>query len=152
EAVFVWLNRAHISREAMIHWRRGLIGIVLLNVLFSMDPRVSWGAHLGGAVVGLVAGALLNYQRFGTPAWRWAALLGLGVLPVACVATVYHAPGVAREIRDRHEIADFNARVVPEVQRVYQLTSLVCFEQADPLVRQRPIFREADQVRSALAA
>jgi membrane associated rhomboid family serine protease len=152
EAVFVWLNRTHLSRETMAQWQRGLIGIVLLNVLFSMDPRVSWGAHLGGAVVGLVAGGLLHYQRFGPPVGRWAALLGLGVLPVVCVATVYRAPGVADEMQKRREIADFNIRVVPEVQHVYRVTSLVCFEHADPLVRQPPIFREADQVRSALAA
>jgi hypothetical protein len=170
-AAFVWLNRQHLGGELTAAWRRNLTQILIMTVLISLMPGVSWEGHLGGAVVGLAAGALLNYQRFGTAAQRWAAVLGLLVLAAVCVGAVYRSPAVARlreawigeaerqaiiraaleedQIRQR-ELADFSQRVMPEFRRVSWLGHLVCYLHADPLLRMPPAVRDGAQVRAAL--
>jgi membrane associated rhomboid family serine protease len=85
-ASFVFLNRGHLGRELFDYCRRWLANTVVLLVLFSMVPNVSWQGHLGGFVAGLVAGVLLTYHRFGTAEQRWAALLGVLLLPIAGIA------------------------------------------------------------------
>src|SRR5581483_9635811 len=114
-AAFVFLNRGHLGRTLFDHCRRWLGNTVVLLVLISLVPDISWQGHLGGAVAGLVAGALLTYHRFGTAEQRWAALLGLVLLPLAAIAPLVEkgvlrfAPPVAEER------ADFRRRVVPAV-------------------------------------
>jgi hypothetical protein len=56
-----------------------------------MMPGISGAAHFGGGFGGLVAGALLNYQRFGRSWLRWVALVGVVLLPVAAVVAVLPA-------------------------------------------------------------
>jgi membrane associated rhomboid family serine protease len=85
-AAFVFLNRRHLGNELFDYCRRWLGNTLVLLILFSMMPDVSWQGHLGGAVAGLVAGVLLTYHRFGTAEQRWAALLGLVLLPIAGIA------------------------------------------------------------------
>ena len=62
-------------------------------------------------MAGLVAGVLLTYHRFGTAEQRWAALLGLVLLPIAGLA-----PLVERHIL-RLSPPDPEARAVFERQR-----------------------------------
>ena len=83
---FVVLNRRHLGGDLYDASRRWLGNTIVLLVMFSLLPNVSWQGHLGGAVAGVVAGVLLTYHRFGTPEQRWAALLGLVLLPLAGVA------------------------------------------------------------------
>jgi membrane associated rhomboid family serine protease len=81
--VFIWLNRQHLGQMATSDVLRRLSTAILLTALISFSPGISWQAHLGGAVAGVVTGALLTYHRFGTAEQRWAALLGLVLLPAA---------------------------------------------------------------------
>jgi hypothetical protein len=173
------LNRHHLGPSLTSVLQRWLVNAVFMTVLISAVPGVSWSGHLGGALAGLVAGALLNYQCFGTTWQRWAAVVGLLILPAACVAAVYGplAVGKAREaqalvaqqqaflkeLMDRRqqqqreaadqqrEEADLMQRVAPEVERAITDTIRVCIQHADPLIRQIPLLRDADQVRAALA-
>jgi membrane associated rhomboid family serine protease len=85
-AAFVALNRRHLGRYLFETCKRWFSNTIVLLVLFSLLPGVSWQGHLGGFVAGAVAGVLLTYHRFGTPEQRWAALLGLVLLPVAGLA------------------------------------------------------------------
>jgi len=88
-ASFVLLNRRHLGHQLFDHSQRWLGNTIVLLVLFSLMPRVSWQAHLGGFLAGLISGLLLTYQRFGTTEQRWAALLGLVILPVAMLAPLF---------------------------------------------------------------
>lgn len=90
EMVWLALNRVHLDRRLVLAWRRNLFSNVILIALISAVPGVSWAGHLGGAVVGALAAALLNFQRFGSPSIRRVALLGLLLLPAACVWVLYH--------------------------------------------------------------
>jgi membrane associated rhomboid family serine protease len=87
-AVWVFLNRHFLPRQLVSSWLRQLGGLLILNVFISFMPGVSAAAHFGGGFGGLVAGALLNYQRFGKSWLRWVALVGVLLLPVAGVVAV----------------------------------------------------------------
>jgi hypothetical protein len=63
--------------------------MLMVNTL----PGISGAAHWGGAVGGAVCAGLLTYQRFGTPAQRRLALIGLALTPVVAVSLLIHAMG-----------------------------------------------------------
>jgi rhomboid protease GluP len=85
-AAFILLNRVHLQGDLYERCRRWLANTLLILVLFSFLPGISWQGHLGGAVAGFISGVLLTYHRFGTAEQRWAALLGLVLLPIAGLA------------------------------------------------------------------
>jgi len=127
-AAFVLLNRRHLGDQIYDHSRRWLINTIFMLVLISFLPqiRISWQGHLGGFVAGAAAGVLLTYQRFGTTEQRWAALLGLIILPVAMLAPlvergILHLPrhdqGVAERRIDTSVVTKTNDRPVhPETR------------------------------------
>jgi len=64
-------------------WRSGILGLVLVNVLFTFAvPGISVGGHLGGLLVGAVTGAVVPFRRVPEQgdALRHVVLAGLGVL------------------------------------------------------------------------
>jgi membrane associated rhomboid family serine protease len=149
---FILVNHQYLGVGALAHSRRWLVNTLILVTMFSLLPGVSWQAHLGGAAVGFVAGVLLNFQRLGTPAQRWAAVLGLLLLPAACLLPLAER-GLLRPHRSaREEIGDFEGRLVPAVDRVRKRTADVLAEQVEPLRAVRPGQRDAGQVQAALAA
>jgi hypothetical protein len=149
---FIVLNRRYLDGRVYAHSRRWLVNTLILVVMFSLLPSVSWQAHLGGAAVGAIAGALLTWQRFGPPAGRWAAVLGLVLLPVVCVAPLVER-GILHVPRSTgQEVTDFEDRLVPAVERVRQHTDEVLREQVEPLREVRPERRDAARVQAALAA
>jgi rhomboid protease GluP len=178
-AAFVAIHRRHLGRELVAMLSRWLSTAVITTVLISLVPGVSWSGHLGGGVAGLLAGALLNYQRFGTTFQRWGAVLGLVLLTVLIAAAAYRAPAVVRQrailfpdrldeipdaerqaIRNKvlaeqkvklREDTDFEQRVAPEVNQVLVDTDRVCFWHAQSLIGQEAHVRDADQVRAVLA-
>jgi membrane associated rhomboid family serine protease len=150
-AAFVLLNRRHLGHELYDHSRRWLGNTLVLLVMFSLLPRVSWQGHLGGFVAGFISGVLLTYHRFGTAEQRWAALLGLMLLPIAGLA-----PLVERHILRLPEPAgdertEFGRHVVPAVNEVRARTAAVNDTLIDPLRRQMPEARDPRQVKQARA-
>lgn len=64
-------------------WRSGILGLVLVNLLFTFAvPGISVGGHVGGLVVGAVTGAVVPFRRVPEQgdALRHTVLVGLGVL------------------------------------------------------------------------
>ena len=70
---------------------RTLIVLLLINGIFSLQPGISWQAHLGGFLAGLVLGALFAYApRAGRTTWQTLAFVtmwaGLAAAVVARTA------------------------------------------------------------------
>ena len=85
--VWVFLHRREIGRQSSSLLGQ-LVFIVILNVYISTLPGISAAAHFAGGGGGLVAGLLLNLERFGKGLARGLALLGLILFPVVCIGTV----------------------------------------------------------------
>ncbi|GAA1881749.1 rhomboid family intramembrane serine protease [Lapillicoccus jejuensis] len=86
----VILNR-HLGRATA-----GVGFVIMLNVALPLILHgIAWQAHLGGAVTGVVAAALLTALR---PAarqrWVWPALAGLGLVLVGAYVGVYASAGL----------------------------------------------------------
>lgn len=88
-AAWLLLNRRHFPAEFIAQQMRNVFFNVLMLVIISTLPRVSWQGHLGGAVLGVVAAPFLNNQRFGHGVARAFGWLGLLLLPVAVALVTY---------------------------------------------------------------
>jgi membrane associated rhomboid family serine protease len=151
---FVVLNRRHLGGELYDASRRWLGNTIVLLVLFSLMPNVSWQGHLGGFVAGAVAGVLLTYHRFGTAEQRWAALLGLVLLPLAGIAPLVERRVIQLRPAVQDERSDFEQQVVPIVEQVRVRAASVADNLVDPLRYRRPEDRSkslVDRARVALA-
>lgn len=91
-AMAVWfvLNRGYLPDAMMAAWWRSLgINIMLLVMINFIFSNVSWPAHLGGAIGGLLAALLFHVQRFNPYAsLRWLALAGVALVPIAFFVAV----------------------------------------------------------------
>jgi membrane associated rhomboid family serine protease len=160
---FIWLNRHHLGPRATGDVLRRLSMAILLTALISFSPGVSWPAHLGGAIAGLVTGVLLTYHRFGTAEQRWAALLGLVLLPAAGLYPLFqtgvlHWPGngaahAAAPRRDWSvEWPDFKTQVGRLTEMTRRHTATLKDQLIEPLREQLPAARNPALVRTTIAA
>lgn len=86
-AILGWsvLNRRYFPRRAYSMQMSWLIQNIVLLTLISFAPGVSWSGHLGGAVLGFLAGGVLTWNRFGSLAVKIPTVLAAAALPVLCV-------------------------------------------------------------------
>jgi membrane associated rhomboid family serine protease len=159
-AGFVLLNRRHLGGDLYDRCRQWLGNTLVLLILFSMLPSVSWQGHLGGFLAGFVAGVLLTYHRFGSAEQRWAALLGLVLLPIAGIAPLVEK-GLLHHPRPPVPEEHGAAEVPPEVQQIFfntvvgkpteqvRLEAYTASEKfIDPIRDQRPDTRDPKLVRT----
>lgn len=80
-AVIAWLikNLKHLPTDVGPDWTRKLLFILMMNVVVSFAPGVSWEAHLGGAVGGVLVALCLARIR-GDRRETAAAVLGLALV------------------------------------------------------------------------
>lgn len=65
---------------------RTLLMLLAINGIFSLLPNVSWQAHLGGFVVGLLLGAVFGYApRARRTMWQLLAFVSVWVVLIAAV-------------------------------------------------------------------
>jgi membrane associated rhomboid family serine protease len=107
-SAWVYLNRNYLPKRLLQDWRGSLTSSVIMIVLISMVPGVSAAGHAGGALVGLIAAVLLHFHRYATGWVATSSLLGLLLLPVACVAVVRQAQ--AHDADWLHLMLDHQAR------------------------------------------
>lgn len=70
----------------------GLAAIVGINIAIGfVVPGIAWQAHLGGAVVGLICGAIATYLGRQYRQWQWPAYAVIVVLLVALATFRYAA-------------------------------------------------------------
>ena len=70
----------------------GMVVLLLINAALPLIyPNIAWQAHLGGAVVGLVATGVVLATAGDRRRWTWPALAGIGVLLLVLVLGKYAA-------------------------------------------------------------
>src|SRR5262249_10018674 len=124
---------------------------LLLLVAISAVPGVSNWGHAGGALAGAAAAVCLHYQRFGPPVWRWAALLGLPVIPLARLHMVdrerHHQKRWAAE-----EDQDFRQGYKHDIDEPLTNDMSKAFkEKVRPVLRQSPSDRDGAEREAAVA-
>src|SRR5262249_25771345 len=83
EISWLVLNRGHLPPDFFSQILGSFRNTVILVILISLVPGISWQGHLGGAVAGLFAGAAFTVLRFGSGFQR--VLGGLGVIAVPAI-------------------------------------------------------------------
>jgi membrane associated rhomboid family serine protease len=165
--VWILLNRRHLPGRVIYAWLQTLVVNSVLVIGISAIPGVSAPGHYGGAAVGVAAGVLLNYQRFGTRAQRWPALIGLFAVPVICVGLVARAMAgddprwrhillteKAREQAEeaREQSRRLKERLLPQAQQAEESADAAYRDQALPLLRQDAGHRAPEAVAEAVTA
>lgn len=89
-SLFAWvlINRAHLQSERLADYLPNFGLMFLIGIGVSFLPGVSASGHLGGGLVGFVAGSLLQVQRFAVPPRRTVATILIALLPFICFAAV----------------------------------------------------------------
>jgi rhomboid protease GluP len=105
------LYRHTLAPEEAADSTRRLTVVIVLNVMFSLVPGISWQAHLGGGLAGFVAAGLLNTLQSGRGARRAAALAALVALAAGSVG------GLAAAMRWGEPWAGYRQRVERERER-----------------------------------
>jgi membrane associated rhomboid family serine protease len=97
-AMWLFLNKAYLPPHIVRAWQSNIVQNVVLIVIISLMPGVSWSAHLGGAMTGLIVAAPVNLIHFGEGPKRWlgwaatAALAVVGFLLWHWALTTYRVP------------------------------------------------------------
>lgn len=101
---FVLLHRGVFPPEFLREQRNSLLGFVGYNVLFGffMVPNIDLSGHVGGFLIGMAAGAVLQRDLLHPKAHRARRVLGTaalaGVLALAAVGTLWRIEAVS-EVR-----------------------------------------------------
>ncbi len=92
--VWFFMNRRHVPEHLLEDWWRMLGLNFFLVVGVNFLSNVSWQGHLGGAIGGMLAAVLMQWQRFHpSRAVRIAALIALPIIPAAFLALVFWQAG-----------------------------------------------------------
>jgi membrane associated rhomboid family serine protease len=83
EIAWLLLNRGHLPPAYFGQILASFRNTIVLVILISLVPGVSWQGHLGGAIAGFFAGAALTALRFGSGLQR--VLGGVGVIAVTAI-------------------------------------------------------------------
>jgi hypothetical protein len=141
---------------------RQLISVLVINAVISFLPGISWAAHFGGGAAGFVVAVLLNAQRFSRGVLRWAYLLLVPVLVIACIGVVVRAKNSGRlgrkanvgaepsaDRREQREIDRINQKLIPEIGRAISQTEKT-YSDAEDLRRMDPAARDKKEVAAAI--
>jgi len=153
EAIWVYLHRTFLPQEYLSRWGRNLLVNTLLITFISMMPGISAAGHFGGAAAGMVAAYLLNAQRYGAAARRRLAIIGLLVLPVACVGLVVrtmHQNPEWLDLRRRLEANDIVTHYRDPVNDALNGTLETYESQVAPLLKMNVQRRNPEQVQKAV--
>jgi membrane associated rhomboid family serine protease len=110
---WVWLNRDCLP-ERLSNYLMSRVGTnLVLLVIISLMPGVSWQGHLGGAIGGALVSIPLHYDRFGQLWQRLISWLAIIAIPLASAAAAYvvQRPRFAEVVPDRGH-SEFERRLI----------------------------------------
>jgi membrane associated rhomboid family serine protease len=151
-SMMTWLllNGRHLPRGAASQLRTSLIAAGVLLVYISLFPQVSGLCHLGGALFGAGAAALLHFQRWSTGLMRWAAMAGLVALPWGGLRIIDHERATdPRWPKAEHRI--FEQLYKQRIADVAGESVWVYQRRIAPLLKEPPRKRDAGRIERALA-
>src|SRR5262249_34115318 len=81
-ASWVFIHRRILPPPLLRFWVNRLVTVLVLNLGITFGiSGISKGAHLAGAIAGLVVAFPLAYLRFAPPGRKWLAMLGIAAVP-----------------------------------------------------------------------
>jgi membrane associated rhomboid family serine protease len=155
-AIASWniLNRRYLPPRFYRSQMSWLIQNVVLLALISLAPGVSWSGHLGGAVFGFIAGALLTVNRFGAVFLRIPTLIAALIVGILCIVgfkpvvvwagkcnSISYLPRNS-SLTENEEIDSFNSEVVRKVGPVISDSDSSVQEHIDPLFKHPNVERD----------
>ncbi len=86
-SLLVWLigNREHLPPQLLKGMLNRVSLLVVLGVGISFLPGVGWAAHLGGAIMGFLLGAVFVYTKRKPKHGRWLAILASVLLTTLAI-------------------------------------------------------------------
>jgi membrane associated rhomboid family serine protease len=155
-AVWIVLNRRHLPGPLVRSWLRQIVIVFAINIFITYSiPNISAAAHYGGGAVGAVAGALLNFQRFGSIWQRRLALVGLLALPLLCVGALVKPDVIAHWIPSprlfpQAEKLDLQARCLPAAHHAEKEANAIVASTVAPLQKREPSDWSIDEFHQAV--
>ena len=110
--VWLWLNRDCLPEQFTSHMTTQLGISLLMLVVISTFPNVSWEGHLGGAVGGALVSVPLHYERFGRLWQRVVSWIAIVMIPLAGIAAAYFVQRPKRDAFVHYQmLQQFDARL-----------------------------------------
>jgi membrane associated rhomboid family serine protease len=148
EVVWFVCYRKHLTRALRRQAFTGLFSTLFMLAIFSFlpgDPARIWEL-IGGGVTGAVVAGLLFLREAGSTAGRWLAPVLFAMLPVGGYWWVQHAHATHPKLWEDVEVALFNQRYLPGIQRTVRPAWRLYRDEVRPVVEKHPTRREPAEV------
>ena len=127
--VWVYMNRGHLPPQIVSSWLNTVFMNLVLMVIISTFPRVSWAGHLGGAVAGALVSIPLNFHRYGQGLQKLGGLIGILFVPLIGLAGLfYHLDSQPEPVRAKARLLSVFAQAEDVAAKTYN-------RHAGPLLR-----------------
>jgi hypothetical protein len=130
-ASWLLLNRTYLPEHVFQAFKSMIGRNVILIVVISLFPGVSWSGHLGGAVAGAIVAVPLNWAHFGVGPQRWlgwVATVAVAVVSFVIWQWALTAPGLHGGSKDGPPVS------LDDLMRKYPV--LVPLNNADGIARE----------------
>jgi membrane associated rhomboid family serine protease len=115
------LNKAYLPPRVVQAWQRNIVTNLVLIVIVSLLPGVSWAGHLGGGVTGAVVGVPLNLAHFGDGMRRWLGWAGAAAVAVVGFVLLQGSLASRPGAGSRVEVRAANQQDIPQMTRAESL-------------------------------
>src|SRR5713226_8035776 len=153
-AGWLFFNRQHLTPPLFRAWQRNFLINVVLLVLISFVPRVSWEGHLGGAIAGLAVALCFTYfqSQSGWLRWlQWAAVILVPLVSFGLLVKTMNTSAAWGEVRSEVEIHAVEHVYLPSARASErQAMQLVQKLKLDDILGQRANRRDSDKVEEAI--
>jgi rhomboid protease GluP len=130
EAVWAYYHREFLNPRIFAAWQRNFVINLVLLVIISFFPNVSWAGHLGGAIAGLLVALCFSYSQSQMGLRRWVSLLGVILVPIVSIGLLVRTMKTSAEwarppnavalggqkAKSDSELREFNDNYLPQVR------------------------------------
>jgi membrane associated rhomboid family serine protease len=116
---WLYLNRRYLPRHQLAAWQQTLMINIVLLVIISLSPNVSWAGHLGGGLTGAMVALPLSLVTYGHGPRRWLGWAGAAAIAVVGLCLMYQPlqTFAASDQMDRARRWEHHVRGEPVVAR-----------------------------------